>query len=395
MATTPTQTKSSKRASDEEREESPPKRQNPVPSRPIYPDEKYLCRRDEYHDMINHHNSIYYTRSGPRTAMGAVSDAFESVFVRVRTWATVWGKEGSLSHLSDADKKEIIASLDGYCVQDDWDSIRRSLPPAARVNFAFILVETMLNQFICAKFIDSPFCPTFTSGSISRDNAAWWKSIIIGKLNDEPCVFNNLPPTPVGRTTIQHRKTLVKAYTDELMRSRLLKLLLRDDALTKYQRSKRKTTLRLILETASQAVVHGDGGLYGNTNVVRLPDLPRFNTWTGQMLVHPFHAGFEPVEEGRVLIVTRPCYSYLDIISLNHFAPMPPWMVNRAEVLVAPKGRKARARWAAAAAEAGDDDDDDDDCEDTSQEDDDEDETEENAEPVRDLPPLRESYWRQ
>ncbi|GKZ22321.1 hypothetical protein AbraIFM66951_007954 [Aspergillus brasiliensis] len=417
MATTPTQTKPSKRASDEEREESPPKRQNPVPSRPIYPNEQYLCRRDEYHDMINHHNSIFHTRTSPRTAMGAVCEAFESVFVRVRTWATVWGKEGSLSHLSDADKQEIIASLDGYCVQDDWDSIRRNLPPAARVNFAFILVETMLNQFICAKFIDSPFW--FLDGktkatdsdtqsdfhkrfqyvyekllSVSRDNAAWWKSIIVGKLNDEPCVFNNLPPTPVGRTTIQHRKTLVKAYTDELMRSRLLKLLLRDDALTKYQRSKRKTTLRLILETASQAVVHGDGGLYGNTNIIRLPDLPRFNTWTGQMLVHPFHAGFEPVEEGRVLIVTRPCYSYLDIISLNHFAPMPPWMVNRAEVLVAPKGRKARARWAAAAAEAGDDDDDDD-CEDTSQEDDEDDETEENAKPVRDLPPLRESYWRQ
>ncbi|GLA43380.1 hypothetical protein AnigIFM63309_001113 [Aspergillus niger] len=248
----------------------------------------------------------------------------------------MWGKGESLSHLSDSDKQAIIASLDEYCVQEDWDSILLNLPPAARANFGLILVETMLNQFICTKFIDSPFW--FMDGKInatdsetqsdfhkrfqyvyekliqvSREDAAWWKSIIVGKLNDEPCVMNNIPPTPVGRTTVKHRTALVKTYTDELMCSRLFQLLLRDPV-TKYKRYQRKKDLRLLLECAAQTVIHADGGLYGNTNIVRLPDLPKFNHWSGQMIVHPFHAGFEPVEGSRVLIVTRPSYSYIDVI---------------------------------------------------------------------------------
>lgn len=204
--------------------------------------------------------------------------------------------------------------------------------------------------------------------------------------------MNNIPPTPVGRTTVKHRTALVKTYTDELMCSRLFQLLLRDPV-TKYKRYQRKKDLRLLLECAAQTVIHADGGLYGNTNIVRLPDLPKFNHWSGQMIVHPFHAGFEPVEGSRVLIVTRPSYSYIDILSLNHFATVPPWRANRAEVLVAAKGRKARALWAAAA--AGDDREDTvgrDKEEGDSQEDDD---TEEIAEPVRDLPPLRDTFWRQ
>ncbi|RDH37757.1 hypothetical protein BDQ94DRAFT_166018 [Aspergillus welwitschiae] len=393
MASPSTQKQLFKRSSDEEREEFPLKCQSPVPNQAIYPNEMYLCRRDEYHEMINHHKAVFYSRTRYRAAEVTVGDAFESVFVRA-----------------------IIASLDEYCVQEDWDSILLNLPPDARANFGLILVETMLNQFICTKFIDSPFW--FMDGKItatdsetqsdfhkrfqyvyekliqvSREDAAWWKSIIVGKLNDEPCVMNNIPPTPVGRTTVKHRTALVKTYTDELMCSRLFQLLLRDPV-TKYKRYQRKKDLRLLLECAAQTVIHADGGLYGNTNIVRLPDLPKFNHWSGQMIVHPFHAGFEPVEGSRVLIVTRPSYSYIDVLSLNHFATVPPWRANRAEVLVAAKGRKARALWAAAAA-AGDDREDTDGRdkeEGDSQEDDD---TEENAEPVRDLPPLRETFWRQ
>ncbi|XRM45301.1 hypothetical protein ABZX51_008399 [Aspergillus tubingensis] len=392
MATTSTQKNPSKRSREEEMEETPLNCQIPVPKPAIYLNEMYLCRRDEYHDMINHHKAVFYTCATPRAVEVTVGHALESVFVRA-----------------------IIASLDEYCVQEDLDSILHSLPPAARANFGLILVETMLNQFICTKFIDSPFW--FMDGKISatdsepqsdfhkrfqyvykrllqvfREDAAWWKSIIVGKLNDEPCVMKNIPPTPVGRNTIKHRTALVKTYTDELMRSRLFQLLLRDPV-TKYKRSQRKGSLRLLLESAAQTIIHGDGGLYGNMNIVRLPDLPKFHHWSGQMIVHPFHAGFEPVEGSRVLIVTRPSYSYIDIISLKHFCTVAQNMVNRAEVLVVAKGRKARALWAAAAVSN--------DCEDTvgmdkeegeSQE---EDDTEENAEPVRDLPPPRETIWRQ
>ncbi|PWY65904.1 hypothetical protein BO83DRAFT_452949 [Aspergillus eucalypticola CBS 122712] len=367
MATTSTQKNPSKRSREEEMEQTPLNCQIPVPKPAIYPNEMYLCRRDEYHDMINHHKAIFYTLAAPRAAEVTVGHALESVFVRVRTWATMSGKGESLSHLADSDKQAIIASLDEYC--------------------------TMLKQFICTKFIDSPFW--FMDGKInatdsepqsdfhkrfqyvyerllqvSREDAAWWRSINVGKLNDEPCVMNNIPPTPVGRNTIKHRTALVKTYTDELMRSRLFQLLLRDP-MTKYKRSQRKSSLRLLLESAAQTVIHGDGGLYGNMNIVRLPDLPKFNHWSGQTIVHPFHAGFEPVEGSRVLIVTRPSYSYIDIISLKHFCTVPPYMVNRAEVLDTVGMDK----------EEGD-----------SQEDDD---TEENADPVRDLPPLRETIWRQ
>lgn len=169
MATTSTQKQPSKRSSDEEREEFPLKCQSPVPNPAIYPNEMYLCRRDEYHEMINHHKAVFYSRTRYRAAEVTVGDAFESVFVRVRTWATMWGKGESLSHLSDSDKQAIIASLEEYCVQEDWDSILLNLPPAARANFGLILVETMLNQFICTKFTDSPFW--FMDGKINATDS--------------------------------------------------------------------------------------------------------------------------------------------------------------------------------------------------------------------------------
>ena len=75
MATTSTQKNPSKRSREEEMEETPLNRQIPVPKPAIYPNEMYLCRRDEYHDMINHHKAIFYTRATPRAVEVTVGHA--------------------------------------------------------------------------------------------------------------------------------------------------------------------------------------------------------------------------------------------------------------------------------------------------------------------------------
>lgn len=68
-----------------------------------------------------------------------------------------WSKSKSIYCLSDNNKQIIIASLDGFCVQDDWDSIYSSLPPGGRAEIGIVLLETMMNKFIYDKFAASTF----------------------------------------------------------------------------------------------------------------------------------------------------------------------------------------------------------------------------------------------
>ena len=59
--------------------------------------------------------------------------------------------------LSPEQKRDLIASLDGFCVQDDFDVIAAGLPKALRSIFLQSLVGTFLVKECILKFLMNPF----------------------------------------------------------------------------------------------------------------------------------------------------------------------------------------------------------------------------------------------
>lgn len=159
--------------------------------------------------------------------------------------------------------------------------------------------------------------------------------------------YNKAPPTPLLHTTVERRKVLLKAYGDELLASQPFQLLLRG-SLSGEEQTIREARTREVLEQAAQQFTSLQGDLFGNLVVELLPELPKFDRHSKNMDSHILHVGYKPHHGARVLIVTRPHYSYHDIIATNGWQSRPPLQIITAQVLTAPKGPKARALWAAA-----------------------------------------------
>ncbi|BCS13286.1 similar to An06g01430 [Aspergillus luchuensis] len=282
-----------------------------------------------------------------------------------------WGESKPTYRLSDDDKRMIIASLNGFCVQDDWDRIYSSLPPGGRAAFGIVLLETMMNKFIYDKFAastfwfmdakmdatdqegDDNFCKRLDyvyerfKETLPQD-AAWWKSTLVSVCMMRASEWvSNPPPTPLLHATLERRKALLKAYGDELLASQPFQLLFRG-SLSEEDQAIREERTREVLEEAAHQFTSLQGDMFGNLVVELLPELPTFDRHAKNMDHHILHVGFMPHHGARVLIVTRPHYSYHGIVATNGWQSRPPLQIVTARVLTAPKGPKARARWAAA-----------------------------------------------
>ncbi|GKZ46388.1 hypothetical protein AbraIFM66951_009321 [Aspergillus brasiliensis] len=376
----------------------------------LYPNAEYLCQREEYHDIMKHHlNMGMLTRPHIRSAPEIIRNGFDRLAVRVRGWAMSWGEAQPMYRLSIDDKRAIIASLDGFCVQDDWDSIYSSLPPGGRAEIGIVLLEALLNKFIYEKFASSTFwfmdakidatdqegdanfykrfdyvyerfkesklrdpfdlpsslplsflsprCLSRTSLTFTLSlfplvalpqDAAWWKSILVSVCTLSPTAWghNTAPPTKLYHPTLERSKVLLKAYGDELLASRPFQLLCQGP-LSEEMQALREERTRQVLNTAAHEFMSLQGQFFGNLVVERLPELPTFDRHLKNMNSHILHIGFKPHHGARVLIVTSPHYSYHNIIKPNGWGSRPPLQIIPAQVLTAPKGPKARAQWAA------------------------------------------------
>ncbi|GLB00774.1 hypothetical protein AtubIFM57143_009827 [Aspergillus tubingensis] len=341
----------------------------------LLPTAKYLCQRQEYNEMIEHYWSMAFM-AGPhmRSSPADFQKGFIKIEMEVHSWAWRFGEEDSMLHLSSDDKQAIIASLDGFCVQEDWDKIRSSLPPAARSVFGKVLLETMLNQFIYKKFATSPFW--FMDAKVDATdqpgdanfikrldfiyqgfkkmlptNAAWWKSTLVSISTVQDLVLGAPEHTALSRTMHERRKELVKSYVDELWGCRLFRLLLKE-SLSESLQTFRDDRLHMILEFAAQEFIAGQAGVFDNLVVERLPELAKFDHHSDTMVTHHFHAGSESHHGAQVLLVVRPRYSYHDTIVGMNYLPVPPIQLIQAEVLTAPMAPEQHAQCVAA---AGDD----------------------------------------
>ncbi|KAL7652881.1 hypothetical protein ACMYSQ_010131 [Aspergillus niger] len=337
-----------------------------VPNNPasthIYGLASYFCTREEFHDILNQMYDMQDQPSYRRGYPNVMHDMFNKLHIAMMSWTWQWSQEKGAEHLSNDEKQEIIASLQGQCVQDDWDSIRALSPPAVRSNMCGVLLQAMFYQFIFATFIESPFW--FMDGRIDSTDvegdpqflrrfqhlyerlraatgfgAACLKSLIISESNANSPFIGVPHDTELARSNFARRKTLITAFRDELLGRRVFQLLLRpldDEAVV----ARRNDALQDLLEQAVRTILYTEGGIYGNSVITRLPELPVFDYEDDRMTSHYYHfvggprtRGLAPAPGGRSLIVTRPGLAYVDMQSFGHFAKRPPYQMFPAEVV--------------------------------------------------------------
>ncbi|KAL4804520.1 hypothetical protein BDV18DRAFT_143327 [Aspergillus unguis] len=81
---------------------------------------------------------------------------FKLVFYGTWNWGQNWGLRDA-SSLSPEQKQEIITYLDGYIVQEDFDSIYSRLRPDDQRDFGHFLTEAFLNKTVLDTFFRHPF----------------------------------------------------------------------------------------------------------------------------------------------------------------------------------------------------------------------------------------------
>lgn len=73
-----------------------------------------------------------------------------------------------LAHLSKAQKNFIIASLEGYCIQEDWDSLIKRFPAAAREAPGEVFVQALLGKALYENLFERQFW--YLDGKMSADD---------------------------------------------------------------------------------------------------------------------------------------------------------------------------------------------------------------------------------
>ncbi|PKY05837.1 hypothetical protein P168DRAFT_131367 [Aspergillus campestris IBT 28561] len=79
--------------------------------------------------------------------------------ISIRRWVDYFGVENvkDVKHLSDDQKKKIISSLDGWCVQIPWNSLLNRFPFCVKKDFTKYLLCVLIEKDIVTKMYDNPF----------------------------------------------------------------------------------------------------------------------------------------------------------------------------------------------------------------------------------------------
>ncbi|EHA22994.1 hypothetical protein ASPNIDRAFT_37024 [Aspergillus niger ATCC 1015] len=295
----------------------------------------------------------------------------------IKRWAGDYVRETTPS-LSKKQKKKIIQSLDGYCVQESWDTIQSLLAPTCRNDFQLYLAQAMINKFIFTHFLDKPF--DFLDGKrddtdeddrsfpgrlqylynryyeSSPVNAVWWKMVTLGLANLEDDIHtfksprDKLPYT-FGDESRKRQADIARNLADQLLEDSLFQLLL--VKLTDSQkRAERRELLAKIFQGSAKGFTKHEVMLGGLVKVHQLPELKQFDTSTGIMFSEILFDNDEktplyiPKPRGRVVLVVRPGVFRYDTPTQFvpvHNAPLDmqqqdtgrtSWLLCKAEVLV-------------------------------------------------------------
>ncbi|KAL5338261.1 hypothetical protein BJX70DRAFT_398785 [Aspergillus crustosus] len=146
-----------------------------------------------------------------------------------------------IAHLTAEQKKEIVASLDGYLVQDNLDSIQGRLHPNWKGNLPQTLAEIFLHKFVIKTMFGNPFWnvnenarPGDTESlawDVNDEHAHIWRALTIRLCNT---TGSWIPKTAdyqnFAEATKAHRDAMCNAMASHLLADKAFSCLVKKDA---------------------------------------------------------------------------------------------------------------------------------------------------------------------
>ncbi|OJJ76162.1 hypothetical protein ASPBRDRAFT_169843 [Aspergillus brasiliensis CBS 101740] len=333
---------------------------------------------EAYEAYKSHCNRMAIGRVGYNPDINSNRCDYGNLRKRVKRWTEEYVCEVTPS-LSKKQKQKIIQSLDNYCIQEPWDTIKSLLAPPCRDDFQLYLAQAMIHKAIFTHFIEKPFefldgkrdetdkdDPSFPKRlqylynryyESSPVNAVWWKMVTLGLANLEDEMYTLKSPRdklPYTFAVESRKRQADKAgkLADQLLADKLFKLLL-DKSTDAEKEAERRERLVSIFQDSARALTKHEVMLGGLVRVHQLPELKQFDTSTGLMFSHPLFLDEEeknpvyvPKPRGRVILVVRPGVFRYD--TPTQFVPVndqpldmqqlqtgpTSWLLCKAEVLV-------------------------------------------------------------
>lgn len=81
---------------------------------------------------------------------------FQAISSHLFNWVLEWASH-DISHMTKGQKRRLVAHLDDYIVQDDFDNIYARLCPGPQKIFPRILTQMFLNKYVVDNFHKTPF----------------------------------------------------------------------------------------------------------------------------------------------------------------------------------------------------------------------------------------------
>lgn len=81
---------------------------------------------------------------------------FRTTLYETWNWSVLWAGS-DITALTKKQKQQVLASLDGYIIQEDFDSIHARLHPEMQSRFLMTLTEAFLNKTVIDTFFRNPF----------------------------------------------------------------------------------------------------------------------------------------------------------------------------------------------------------------------------------------------
>ncbi|PKY00052.1 hypothetical protein P168DRAFT_293689 [Aspergillus campestris IBT 28561] len=284
-----------------------------------------------------------------------------AIFFTANQWSMRHGhvEIKALDRLTKEQKSQLIASLDGYCLQEDYDSLLSRISPSVHEHVPYMLLTAYVNKFIVENILGRPFgYMTTRPDPADRDESAldndtvlanelhrlWgifskvdlgyahvWRTITIRLAN----VINFAQGRNVtfGTQMREHRKVASKAFASSLLADPILRLLLREPNCPSEER-RRMEGLCAQFEKAAQTATH----IFSDHTLMEIHDLtylaPRYHHASPTVTASYLHdidekGGETTIDDHQVVILTEPA-----IIGVPRWSGRSIWVGRKGLVLV-------------------------------------------------------------
>ncbi|PYI00521.1 hypothetical protein BO78DRAFT_329850 [Aspergillus sclerotiicarbonarius CBS 121057] len=300
----------------------------------IYPYQRMaLQNRSEYVATIRGVDRLLSSGSeGWATTHKHVGRMYRVIDQRLRSWIADFVL-GSLTHLSNEQMGTILQSLEGYCVQEDWATLKRLLPSQARKYIGELLAESLIYKTIMNKVFENSFgyldgkTGLADNGEDERfsmklqylyerffqtnpESATLWK-------RQTHRLANSTSPSQstdqaFGNYNAQRLKTVAKSVVTDLLASDPFRLLL-IEPLDAAEVTKRQNRLIRVFESAVAAMHCCESYMGGHLDLRRLSELGEsYRCGTDDMVFHFYnrHPDESTWEGHRILLVVKPAVIY-------------------------------------------------------------------------------------